>query len=360
MTDTPIPPTTLWILPPPSEGQGATLPPLLRPARSGRAAENALTLRLADGFDAAAAQEGALLLLHRSALCVIGASLGRGVAPAQALADWQAETETLIARNRRMRRRITLLDIEIARADPDATRKALSARLGRDLPQPEQGTAPPAPASTTDPMLRLAASALLASNPAARMLAAELEALSLMTEASGPDDPVTLVEKGMGHYLSGQTDDAGREVEQSLLRAQIQQLHANLEQHHAASAALRETETTARQEIAEIGAQQAAAEAALQDSRAEIDSHKTRIQSHEATIAKLRTELSELRRIAGQAGADRDRLAATLTEVEGDRDALRQEMDHAAAMLDQIYASRSWRITEPVRWARRVTLGAPR
>ena len=93
-----------------------------------------------------------VLQLHLGPAAAMARAVAAGQAPAEALAAWTAETGALLAACRRMRRRITLLELGHAAAATPALAEALGARLGLTLSAPKDtpGDAPPGDAPPGD------------------------------------------------------------------------------------------------------------------------------------------------------------------------------------------------------------------
>ena len=350
-----------------------------------------------------------VLQLHLGPAAAMARAVAAGQAPAEALAAWTAETGALLAACRRMRRRITLLELGHAAAATPALAEALGARLGLTLSAPKDtpGDAPPGDApedDAADALSLLLAEAALARDAQARRLADELDAMTLPL-GGAPEGDAELPGRGFAE-LAAQRDRLGQlAAETGAQGARIARLEAEAAAHRTeAEATARRTaelEATAaearalmqqaaaaseeaaalRRELAALQAEaparsaaQAAAETAL---RAEI----ARLARNEAVLAAqllrfgvrgdgLADDLETTRATAESAGADVARLEAELASeqeahaatraaleaetdrmraAEAERARLEAALAEARAELAHIRASRSWRITGPMR-----------
>jgi hypothetical protein len=107
--------------------------------------------------------------------------------------------------------------------------------------------------------------------------------------------------------------------------------------------------------------------------RAELAQSRTELTQTRDDMGRTRTDLVQtqpelkqtndaLTQTHGELSQVRDELARTRDELAQTRDGLRMHQEHAAQagwQLAQVYASRSWRATRPLRAAGRLLRGSP-
>lgn len=303
---------------------GQALPEMLRDLFA--AADPGLTITRHDNLTAALATRPAapvlipVLIPVRLPVAALSDTLEQGRLPSEALTAWSAQTGTLLGQCRRNRRNVLLIDTESLARNPAGLVPALFARLGMTPPAIPPATDTPAPVR---PTLELLAHALLEQNPTARAMADELEAMAL----SAADPALMSVQL---------LDQACREYRQQAQESELAQATAELSQERdllRESLALIQAELTAQVEAA------AARSHKSREIQAELLLHTA---AHEAAKRQLQTALDDRLQREAVLGAQILGSQANLTQ-------LRQQVEHLSDELERVYASRSWRITAPLR-----------
>ncbi|MBL4919330.1 hypothetical protein [Szabonella alba] len=346
---------------------------------------------------ALAAEPGLRLLL----LCPrpdhwVARALAEGAAPSQAVGDWRAARQPLMALLRARRRQVVLVfEQSLAALLP-----ACAAALGLPL-QPDPGAAPSrAAAPAGDPVLGMIAREALRRDPAARALAEELVASALNPDsasngasngASPEETPDTVFAayaallQGMDAARSRSAADAARigELESAVLqegerlaaaeaaRADLAAEAALLHEQVRMDAAL-QAETQGR-----LGAEQGRSKAAeaqeemIRQLRAQIHQTGQGLESCHAQIDSLGAErdglLDQLHRMQ-QAQADlegyydrarafSEQVEALTAELQKTQTLLEERERHRTWLQDEIgriHRSRSYRLTAPLRRIRKI------
>lgn len=175
-----------------------------------------------------------VLFLYRrpesAALAALAESNCEGVA--QALSEWHAAVEAMLALFRRNRRRITLVDAEAALANPQTFASQLSTRTGATI---ETMQAPSESAAVSAQLMDRAIATFAAQNTAAvQELTGELEAssLALAREVADPIPPVDDLlaayaeQREVREHTLSQLQD-----ENELLLLQLHQVQEEFEQY---------------------------------------------------------------------------------------------------------------------------------
>lgn len=282
------------------------LEPLLAKARPAVALPQATDLKTA----LASNGEARVLVMMDAPRRALHNALAKGSAPAEALAVWVAQTGDLVTLCRQNRRRVLICDRGAIDDAPAEFVTALGARLQVTLPT--LGGLPAAASSgasgATESLLDMLAASLLATEPRAMALLDELEAMTIGPVSRlviGRDAALKVAEAQLA-ILGAGTDGPLLDLsiladEVSLLREALRLAHAEIERAKAAGEA-----------------QAILAEAAGEATQRQFDQQEAlRLQREDVLGAML---------------LERDRM---LGETE--------------AQMGAIYASRSWRLTRPVR-----------
>ena len=246
-----------------------------------------------------------MVLLHDPVVS-LAHRLADGAAPQTGLHHWMTWAESLLKAQRKDRRRITLVDARLFAVGTTDDHARLAQRLGVPVPDPGTALNPGAPPAA---LRLLAALALLAVTPRANDLAQELRALMLQPE-TGPVSAETV-------QAALTRTDAIASEETRLLREGMRLQNEIVDQ--LAAAKTRNSELVARLADHELLA-------------AEVDALSRQLAEAEAA-RKRHTAL-----LGAQLLDDGERLAVS---------------ERKAAELGRVYASRSWRITRPLRSLRR-------
>lgn len=242
--------------------------------------------------------------------------LGQGDAPEASLLAWCTMAERILAWRRQDRERVALVPLAAAAERPEEVVSALS----RYLPVAFERTETPAGPSDgqlagEDSFLRLIAEAMQRGHPDVGPLAAELEASSLPVGPAAPadryGDDLDLL------FRQAVEDRTAREAETAEARSVIAELRQELAERIAELEEVRSEAGTAR---------------ALQDEVARL----------EKKAAWLRGELSEARATAS-------RRQTRIAEADAKVSTLKVQLEEARTQIADLRASRSWRLTAPVR-----------
>ncbi|WP_212525600.1 hypothetical protein [Actibacterium sp. MT2.3-13A] len=307
-------------------------------------ADPARRLVLFDDIEKAlAARPGApvLVLLSAPARSLLGA-MQAGTRPSAALRRWMAAAEAQLAVLRRARRHIIALEHDAPSTDPQGCAEMLAARFGARFAAPAAG-AVPAPDA---PLLALMAEVLLDSDPRARALADEIEAMLACAQAP-LEIGAAQIDRAFAALQEQDTALAELEMERELLRDGMAQ---GLEQLDRAT-----VDTRLEHAATEAAARQMAA---LNDTRllresvlgAALLERAALLEAREAEIAALKAQAQAAAEThAGESAALRARLDAQAQDLKARQD----ELEAARSELEAVYASRSWKVTSPMRVARR-------
>lgn len=339
-------------------------------ADAAAAAPLVAALGLVDPLEAlpeAPPETGRLLLLHLTPAAALARRLAAGQGPEAALSAWEEDLRALLALHRAARRQVRLAELSAALADPGG----LAAALGLEPPaepvsEPEKG----------DPVLTLLAQRLILGHAPARALAAELEAASAdLSGGTGlaADDPdaawrahAGLLEAGTeAGLLRAQTraqqeelavraraaDRAGQEVE--LLKAQNGAMMAELE---ALAKGRQQAEARLAQQaqgLDSFAAQVAALEVEREAQRARLAGKEQSLleagQMLEERDTRLQGLVEELAALRSESANARTGAVAREAALGADLAAERQRVAALQAEIERITASRSFRLTAPLR-----------
>ncbi|MFP4240050.1 hypothetical protein [Rhodosalinus sp.] len=247
--------------------------------------------------------------------------LGSAETPERAIATWTDRATALLRAQRRARRRVTLVHPPLLCSDaPRPGLAALARRIGGD---PAAFTSVDAQIAEPDPVDLLCADVLLRERNEAFALAQELRSATLGAEIGTAG--LTAVVKARAALRENEAEKARLLEERALLR---ETMAAQLEHHDSVMATL-------GTERARAGN----AETRLRELESRLADHHLQ----KATAEALQHRFDE----ASAQRKRRDAIAAAqmLTDA--------RDIRRLQAELARIYASRSWKITEPVRALRR-------
>lgn len=286
--------------------------------------------------------EGRALLIYDSPDRQIAAALRAGLPVEQAIADWQAGAQAILAQWRRGRRRLFLIDADAFAAAPEALAERLAHWLDCAVgPVPEPDPAPdpalePAPADDIHGLL--AAQAALAL-PELRQLADELEAGGLSPRRAGIGSLAQLAAVSAAWQARDAADDDGDDDRADAAQEQALQQAQSLydEEIELLQLQLRTAQQALEREYRDRLAERQAAAEQTRALRAELE----QAQLHLSTV-----RAEQARQVAALLDGHRDLMVA--------RGALQAELNHSRHEIDALFASTSWRVTAPLRRARRV------
>ena len=170
------------------------------------------------------------LILWQSPVTALAQAMAEGQAPDEALAEWTARAENVLAAVRKDRRRITLLESTLAQANPGALIERLNQRLDLSLAMPTHN---PGTHEEHDPVELLIAERAVVTNTQARRLAQELQATSLPLGQGDEDLLPDSLTAWHGYQQHGNTERAEAErlrAQNRELRQEQQQLKTQLDE----------------------------------------------------------------------------------------------------------------------------------
>ncbi|MFD3191532.1 OmpH family outer membrane protein [Sedimentitalea sp. HM32M-2] len=279
--------------------------------------------------------EGRALLIYAAPDRQIAAALRAGVPIEQATADWQSQAQAILAQWRRGRRRLFLIDADAFAAAPEALAERLAQWLdcaAGPVPAPDPALEPALPEDIHGLLAAQAALAL----PELRQLADELEAGGVSPRRAGTGSLAQLAAVS----AAWQDRDA---------RADDDQANAAQDQ------ALQQAQSLFDEEIELLQLQLRTAQQALER---EYRDRLAERQTAADEIRALRAELEQAHLHLSTVRAEQARQVAALLDGHRDlmvaRGALQAELNHSRHEIDALFASTSWRVTAPLRRARRV------
>ncbi len=305
------------------------------------AATPAPAITWCEGVEAALAQDATAPVVVPVTLPLdyLAAALQAGTAPDDALADWSAEAEALLRACRKARRRVLLIDAGKLATQPETGARALGARLGLQF-----SPMPPTHEAVRSPIHAVIAGPLLASDAKASDLLDEIEAMIV--------GPLTARNPDRTEIVSA-TDAAATLIEErDLLRENLAQMLAETEE-------LRNMLTRKEQEVSALEQQQAQV-SDLENRLAQADTErKSLIEERDLLRENLAQMLEETDRLLGNENDRKRELEARNTALadkhllKAQLEAVTRQLDTANDEINRIYASNSWKVTAPLRAARR-------
>ncbi|WP_415918889.1 hypothetical protein [Tateyamaria sp. SN6-1] len=308
------------------------------------------------------------LMVYQSATDAIATTLARGVPPDAALTQWQEQATAHLTCLRRYRRAVFSTSLAQLTEAPDDLRSALTARYGclfrNDAPRAigiEQ---------SHSQLHRFLAAHMLRGAAQARRLDAELAALSWHSTpytGSGAPDLGAVLASLSATENNSTVERHALEVELNRLRAEIR---TQITEQQALEIAIKDRDDQARRTSASLAAKDDMVEKtqvrikAVEDRAAIAQKQITNLESrlHMATkmadatktiTTALRDENASL---TGQMCQVEDALRHALIDAESAQrrnETLRNELRDRDADVAALLASRSWRITAPLRALRR-------
>lgn len=336
---------------------------LKRPTASGTVSElrGARTILhesadLEDGIRELQNQPGAhLLLLYRDPATQIAEAVAADVDPVDAVVLWQQQADELLAAYRRARRRITLLELSAALAEPNDMVRALNQHLGLSLATlADIGQAEQEP--ERDPVHILIADRALHQDTSARHTAAELEA-SALPVAGTPGPAAVDLSSTCKTYREKSEMPAGQinslKEENELLLDQLQQAREELKSQRT-----RHDELTSKVlELEERNKELAAENEGL---RAEAESEKQAGSAQEELKEENELLLMQLHQVQEELESyflENQDINNKLKTAQKENQELERQARQARNMLNDAHASLSWKITAPIRLLLRPFMG---
>ena len=343
---------------------------------------------------------------------ILAARIANGTGPLAALHDWQQDTAAHMALYRQNRSKLVLTEAGAAATAPDAVLAALAGRAA------DAGFAGAFPASLPaqdpgqpDPVWLALAGQLLRENPVAARLHSECQASALPLAEANPDaapgtgtlaaitryqavladlaaskaafdlraarlaeEVVAHAATAKAHAASVQSHEtqlaaaAGDAASAVVLRAQLQQLRLTAEAFHADAATLRDAAAATQGDLqalharigvlsgehADLSAALARKDALLSEAQLRLAETNAALLAKVARATRLETDLElRIEKVLRLETAIKQANKQTAT-ANRERDAARSAGDEARRTLDQIYRSKSWLATAPMRTLRRM------
>lgn len=258
-----------------------------------------------------------VLVFNADPLLSIASRLDRGELVEVACSQWRAETETLLSQMKRERNRVAVVDVRMLFDEGHPKWPLLYDRLGIT----EHAATKQIPVSFKGPTAfsMVLAGAIIESDPDLTEFAEEMRALMA---GSGASISLPLIKAA-----AAKLDDSYAEI--GLLRNTLS-TQLNLEAEHAS--AIETSRETLRRELAISERQRAVLKSTIASMKEEILNLKLQHKQDDARIAELGDEI------------EKNASALLLT---------RNELDLTRNELVKVFASKSWRLTSPLRLTRR-------
>ena len=281
----------------------------------------------------AANPQGHLLLLVPIPSLAVARMLAQGTAPEKALGAWMESVQSVLQVVRPQRRRVTLVFAEAALAAPQAFLDALSQRLQLQLnPVGAHDQRREMPGA----LLRMMAENAIRQSAEARQIATELEASALPVEsvefAAGVAIEEVFQEYSEGNEVSARAAGELRE-ENELLLAQLHQVQEELESKFLQAQQL-------EGKLAEVEKQ-----------RSEEAQKFTAVADSDPRLQDLQEENELLLQQLHHVQEELEHYYLQSTQINSAEVAeLQRRLQAAEETVQDLYSSKSWKITRPLRW----------
>ncbi|KAA5803545.1 hypothetical protein F1654_06990 [Alkalicaulis satelles] len=277
------------------------------------------------------------VLFVRSAATSVAGRLKEGECAPSAMSAWRALAQLELLFFRANRRRVLLLDADDAAADPEHTRKVVSAWYDEGVaPQPALNSQCEDKAASAS--LEIAV-LLCASDPDMRALMSEQAASCAWINQAPPPMPLEAACQAAERLSEIWAE---QEMALEVWRDALEAAQTNLRQALSVQAELQAS--TVRAVKNEHAATLSEMEGRWLSARSEAQDLRTMLHACEAQLARLETDRLLLADSATRSQAELASLKIAFEEAEQDRLQLRAERE-------KIFASRTWRLTAPARWA---------
>lgn len=322
---------------------------------------------LAEGYDldilgappAQSPKTGSLLLLYLAPAVAICRAMADGIAPTRALQTWQDQTRAILALNRRHRRGTRVLCITETLAHPAAFRDQF------DLPE-GPGPGGQLRNDQDDLFLLTLAQQMLHNDSQNRLLMAELEAVSISLSKAPPVDPVDPEAVFQAYQGNQETQNELRELTERD-RNQSDELERLIARNSALEASERHQADAlleARQVIDLLQAQGRELQDELETlARRNIHLEETAAKLPELnrklaqTCKTLQGRLTEKERSLSAADNLIRQAKAKQTVLQAEREQFKNTLASTKEELRRVYASRSYRLSGPLRRIRTLFSG---
>lgn len=271
------------------------------------------------------AQAPEMLLLCASPIHFLCQDMAQGTAPVAALERWVDFARAVLAVNRRNRRRVHVLDITRALADPGSVLARFGGKVSEAEPEIDTG-----PDNSSDPVLVLLAQRCLDGNAAARALAGELEAVMADSGQTSEADPDAAFQAWRA--AGAASEEAGQ------LRAQLSRLQG-----------VSENTLLLEQRLAQMSEGMASYQAQVDQHLAEKTHMRDKLGKKETALSAAGDMMRGLEAQANELNAALDRTKASLGAVEADRANILRHRNDLRDRMQKIKSSHSYRITAPFR-----------
>ncbi|MDU8930026.1 hypothetical protein RXV86_21785 [Alisedimentitalea sp. MJ-SS2] len=263
---------------------------------------------LADALDEEDASNPVLCLYTRADIAV-AERMEQGDTATDAVETWADQAAFLLGKQRRHRRRVTLVDADLVRNAPVEFLDWLKLEDSESFA--------PDPAPEGDPVLLMIAELALQANPAAQSLAEELQAASVTFSETGLAAPA-LPEAALDRYVA----------EKATLQTALRARESEIAKLRESQSLLTGQNRTQNMELSRLGKELSQMETRLAQLNQGLDSYQVQVST-----------LQEKLRLSTDRLADKNQLLDTLAEQ------LKQRQDE----IDRIMQSRSMRLTAPIR-----------
>lgn len=320
------------------------------------------TLHVLDGLQDAHRQlqdqPGAhLLLLYRDPVAQIAESIAAEVDPEAAVAQWQEQADEILSTYRRARRRITLLEMSAAQAEPNAAIQALNEHLGlslsslADADQTQAQTQP-----ERDPIHVLIAERALHQDTRARHAAAELEASALPLTGTNGAPHIDLSSTVHSYREKSEVpleQVNGLKEENELLHSQLEQVQEQLKSQTSRGKELKKKLQDAENLNDRLTEENQHLKSQDEAARARQSEHEDLREENELLLAQLHQVQEELESYF----LENQDITRQLNESQKKNQELEGQIHEARGSLQAVYASWSWKITTPLRLLLRPFMG---
>ena len=273
---------------------------------------------------------GPVILPVLPAVWVAAEALSTGEDPSAALDRWCDDSVALLDTVRQQRRRLIPVDLIQALAGPAGFLQALNQRCGLNL-STEGLAASAEPASATDVLRNLVASAIVGHHAAAQAMLPEIQAATLAFDvAERAADLASIWNAFVGESratvgLAGKVKAMGQVLDEQY--AKIHQQHLEIERLFLASKAAADKEQAARHEVRDNAKRFTALTADLEQARREVDRVQSaakrdlrnlqdRLDAHSGEMARVQTAgLAAQEALHEKNAAQGERITAMAAEI---------------------------------------------
>ncbi|MCC5809409.1 MAG: hypothetical protein JJU06_03465 [Ectothiorhodospiraceae bacterium] len=303
-----------------------------------------------------------LLIVYPNPERLLAEAMVSGIEPSEALQDWMAEADLLLALYRGHRRRISLIEAEKAVANPLALARALQERTGAHLsalprfPSAQDTRAP-------DALLALIANQSLQQDSSARTLAAELEASSLLLSSgepltADPDQAFQLAMKAAEGTRNSVSEIASLQERLQYVEKALQDTRQQLED---AQKLEQDKESLMQQLKAELDEAREQAESSRSSGRdfeqdnelllQQLHQVQEELETYFLDYTKLQSKMADAQSRLQEADAALKEKNKLIRKLDAQKRAHEQRAAEKAEELKRLRNSRSWKITRPLRGA---------